>query len=210
VGSFGCNLRCPFCQNHEISQVGAGPAGSVRLTPQRLAELTRRYAAAGSIGLAFTYNEPLVGHEFVIDTARLVRQDGLCTVVVTNGTAEPDVLDMVLPYIDAFNIDLKSFSPAAYHKLGGDLPSVMAFIAKACRQSHVELTTLVVPGISDDSGQMDDEAAWIASLSPDIPLHITRYFPAWHQSDPPTSLALLQQLAAIAASHLHHVHIGNV
>ena len=148
VGSFGCNLNCPFCQNYEIAGAGEDfPSESV--TPHRLAELAEGLKTRGNIGLAYTYNEPLVGWEFVRDCAIEIRARGMKNVLVTNGTAEPEIQRELLPLIDAYNIDLKGFTEEWYKKLGGDLETVKRFIAAAAGAAHVELTTLIVPGEND-------------------------------------------------------------
>lgn len=213
VGSYGCNLRCPFCQNHEISMAREADADSLYMTPQHLTdmalELQRRNP--GNIGIAYTYNEPLIGWEYVRDTARLVQENGMVNVLVTNGTASPEVLETLLPYIDAMNIDLKGFRPDYYQMLGGDLDAVKAFIARAVKDCHVELTTLIVPGENDAPEEMAEEARWIASLSPEIPLHITRFFPRFHMADrDPTDVRRIYQLAETAKRHLKNVYVGNV
>ena len=211
AGSYGCNLRCPFCQNHSIADADAASCGPLRtVTPRELAALAEQTRARGNIGVAFTYNEPLTGWEYVLDTARLLRQAGLKTVLVTNGTAELPVLEALLPYVDAMNVDLKCFHAEGYRRLGGDLETVMRFIARAREGCHVELTTLAVPGLSDLAADMEREAAWIASLDPQIPLHVTRYFPRHHMAAPPTALPLLAELTAIARKHLRYVYTGNV
>ena len=132
VGSFGCNLRCPFCQNHEISwseQAKRYARSAESLRPEDLVELALETRPRGNIGIAFTYNEPLIGYEFVRDTAKLANANGLRNVMVTNGTAELTVLEELVPYIDAMNIDLKGFGGRYYGKvLGGDLRQVLTFI----------------------------------------------------------------------------------
>ena len=145
VGSFGCNLACPFCQNYEISMTGEPEAEYREISPEELDGLAREYKKYGNIGLAFTYNEPLVGYEFVRDTAKLVREHGMKNVLVTNGSAELEILEELLPYIDAMNIDLKGFTEAYYRKLGGDLETVKRFIRRSAEACHVELTTLILP-----------------------------------------------------------------
>lgn len=211
VGSFGCNLKCPFCQNHDISQVGQEVSGAEKLMPQELLELALSAESRdGSIGVAFTYNEPLAGFEYVRDSAILLKENGLCTAVVTNGCFEEEVLEMVLPYIDAFNIDLKGFSQNAYDVLGGNLKTVKSFIKNASKASHVEITSLIVPGINDSTSQMDEEARWIASVDPAIPLHINRYFPCYRYHEAATDISLLQELTGIAKRYLENVYVGNV
>ena len=210
VGSFGCNLACPFCQNYEISMADSGQAHWQEVTPEALAGLAQEYQSYGNIGVAFTYNEPLVGYEFVRDTARLVRERGMKNVLVTNGCAEPLVLEELLPYVDAMNIDLKGFTGEWYEKLGGDLETVKRFIARAAQDCHVELTTLIVPGENDSEEEMDREARWIASLDWEIPLHVTRFFPRYRMADKaPTPVERVYRLRNTAAQWLRYVYVGN-
>ena len=208
VGSFGCNLRCPFCQNDSISQHGEGGVPVERITPVQLADVALRLKdERGNIGVAYTYNEPLVGWEFVRDAAREVRARGLVNVIVSNGCAEAAVIDELAPLIDAANIDLKGPSQKYYDWLGGDFSAVCRTIQTLhARGCHVEVTTLVVPGKNDREEDMDAIAAFIASVSPEIPLHVTRFYPRFQMTDtPPTPAASIQRLAAVARRHLKHV-----
>ncbi len=222
AGSWGCNLRCPFCQNHDISwsaeaYVNAGRAESV--TPEELAAAAVRLQSRGNIGLAFTYNEPLIGWEFVRDTAKLIHAAGLKTVLVTNGTAELTVLEALAPFIDAMNIDLKGFTEDYYTRvLGGSLSMVKAFIARAAQSCHVELTTLIVPGENDSEEEMCALSAWVAGLKgadgggigAEIPLHISRFFPRFHMADrSPTDVRTVYRLAETARERLRYVYTGN-
>ena len=210
VGSFGCNLFCRFCHNHEISTAGQTEIGWQDVTPAQLARLASGYQNAGNIGVAFTYNEPLVGYEFVRDTACLVKQNGMKTVVVTNGSVELEILEEILPYIDAMNIDLKGFTEDYYRKLGGNLNTVKAFIERAAKDCHVELTTLIVPGENDSKEKMEQEAAWIASLSPEIPLHVSRFFPRYQMTDrQATEVRQVYRMKQIAEKYLKYVYTGN-
>lgn len=214
VGSYGCNLRCPFCQNHGISMADRGTLDVGQVSPRQLADMAltwKEQKKAGNIGVAYTYNEPLVGWEFVRDTARLVREYGMLNVLVTNGTASQKVLEELLPWTDAMNIDLKGFREEYYRKLGGDLETVKAFIAKAVESCHVELTTLIVPGENDSLEDMEAQAKWISGLCPAIPLHITRFFPRYHMWDrEATDVELLYRLAGTAGRYLEKVYVGNV
>lgn len=224
VGSFGCNLRCPFCQNYEISMASMqqsegnvilkGRADTVYVSCRELADKALEYRTSGNIGVAFTYNEPLVGWEYVRDTARLVRDAGMVNVMVTNGTASCEVLDELLPYIDAMNIDLKAFCRETYRELGGDLDTVKRFIVRAAEECHVELTTLIVPGMNDDVGEMEEEAGWIASVEDKagrkIPLHVTCFYPRYHMTDrQATDVRQVYRLAETAGRYLEHVFVGN-
>ena len=180
------------------------------VTPAQLARLASGYQNAGNIGVAFTYNEPLVGYEFVRDTACLVKQNGMKTVVVTNGSVELEILEEILPYIDAMNIDLKGFTEDYYRKLGGNLNTVKAFIERAAKDCHVELTTLIVPGENDSKEKMEQEAAWIASLSPEIPLHVSRFFPRYQMTDrQATEVRQVYRMKQIAEKYLKYVYTGN-
>ncbi len=211
AGSFGCNLACPFCQNASIAAAGEKDTVTERVPPESLAALSEKLSLRGNIGVAFTYNEPMVGFEYVRDTARLVRERHMKNVVVTNGSSSLEALEEVLPFIDAFNIDLKGFTPEYYKKLGGDLKTVQAFIRAAAGRSHVELTTLIVPGENDTPEEMQKLSAWVAGIDNAIPLHITRFFPHGRMRDrQPTDIGLMRRLAAIANEKLQTVLLGNV
>ena len=218
VGSFGCNLRCPFCQNYEISwsdQARAFARTAQALSPEELVDLALRTRSRGNIGIAFTYNEPLIGYEFVRDTARLAKAEELKNVMVTNGTAELAVLEALSPYIDAMNIDLKGFTDRYYSQvLGGDRQQVMAFIEAAVRTCHVELTTLIVPGENDGEEEMRELSQWVGRLrNPDggsIPLHISRFFPRFRmEGRRATDVKTVCRLADIARETLQYVYTGN-
>ena len=211
AGSFGCNMACPFCQNWQIAEARLGGIDTREISPQQLIETAVSLKPRGNIGVAFTYNEPMIGFEYVRDAAKLAKEKDLKTAAVTNGCVSQETLQEVLPYIDAFNIDLKCFTEAGYRRLGGDLSMVKAFIETAIASSHVELTTLIVPGLSDSEDEMRETAAWIASLSPDIPYHISRFFPHKHMlSTPPTDPNILHRLREIAKERLRFVYLGNV
>lgn len=209
VGSFGCNLNCPFCQNHEISMADANfPTRHV--TPEELAELAQELVPKKNIGVAFTYNEPFISYEFVRDTSNLLKAVGLKSVLVTNGTVAPAALKKILPLIDAMNIDLKGFSREIYSTLGGDFETVRRTIELAAQSCHVEVTTLIVPTMNDSPADMDAEATWLASLSKDIPLHISRFFPRYKVTHlPPTPVEKIYELVAVARRHLNFVYPGN-
>ena len=218
VGSYGCNLRCPFCQNHEISWSAAArqrAAAAETVAPAQLVDMALRAKAQGNIGLAFTYNEPLIGWEYVRDAAALAHEAGLLNVMVTNGTAQLPVLEALLAHIDAMNIDLKGFTARYYTDvLGGDLDMVKAFIARAAQACHVELTTLIVPGENDSPEEMRALTAWVAGLrdggGAEIPLHISRFFPRFHMTDrPATDVAAVYRLAEVARERLRYVYTGN-
>ena len=218
AGSFGCNLRCPFCQNYEISwsrQAMRYAEKAETLSPEELADLAEQLKARNNIGIAFTYNEPLIGYEFVRDTAKLVHERGMKNVLVTNGTAELAVLEELKPYVDAMNVDLKGFTDRYYGEvLGGDRKMVMDFIEAAAGFCHVELTTLIVPGENDSEEEMRELSAWVSRLrNPDgesIPLHVSRFFPRFHMQDRgATEVKTVYRLAEVARENLEYVYTGN-
>ncbi len=222
AGSFGCNLRCPFCQNHAISwsaEASAWADNARFVSPAELVENALRARHSGNIGLAFTYNEPLVGWEYVRDAARLSHEAGLLNVLVTNGTAALPVLEATGPYIDAMNIDLKGFTDEYYvNKLGGSLDMTKAFIARAVQLCHVELTTLIVPGENDTEDEMRKLTGWVSGLKDasghvigrGVPLHISRFFPRFRMTDrPATDVGLVYRLADVARECLSYVYTGN-
>ena len=222
VGSYGCNLRCPFCQNSDISwgeEIPSREKESKKITPEELVELALSTKSRDNIGIAFTYNEPLIGYEFVRDTARLSHEAGLLNVLVTNGTAELSVLKELETYIDAMNIDLKGFTENYYNKtLGGNLDMTKRFIEEAVKFCHVELTTLIVPGENDTEDEMRKISSWIRSLKDSsgneigqsIPLHISRFFPRFHMKEKEaTDVSLIYHLADVARENLDYVYTGN-
>ena len=209
-GSYGCNLFCPFCQNSDISR-SDGREFEEAVTPQQLADLAERYKVKGNIGIAFTYNEPRVCYEFIRDTAKLVKDKGMKNVLVSNGTAELPVLEEIIPYIDAMNIDLKSMSEKTYREvLGGDLNMTKAFIERAAKSCHIELTMLIVPDMNDTEEEMREASTWIAGISDEIPFHISRFFPRYKMNDRgPTDVTKIYALADIAREKLKYVYTGN-
>ena len=224
IGGYGCNLRCRFCQNYEISTAGRAGTGAEggkrarearglesgeRLAPEDIAKLAVQTVPKGNIGVAYTYNEPLIGYEFLRDCAELVRGEGLRNVVVTNGYINREPLEVLLPLIDAMNIDLKGFTEGFYKKVGGDLETVKKTIAMAREKCHVEVTTLVIPG--ENEGDIDGIAQWLAAIDPDMPLHLSRFFPRYLYSDrSPTPRDTILRLRDTAKAHLKNVFAGNM
>ena len=222
AGSYGCNLRCPFCQNYQISwseEAFRYAEKAEYISPEELADIAASYRSRGNIGVAFTYNEPLIGYEYIRDTARLVHEKGMVNVIVTNGTASLPVLRELAPFIDAMNIDLKGFTDRYYRDvLGGDRAMVMDFITEAAKDCHVELTTLIIPGENDTEDEMRAMTEWISGLTDrdgnvigaDIPLHISRFFPRFHMTDRnATDVSKVYHLADVAREKLRYVYTGN-
>ncbi len=206
VGSWGCNLRCCYCQNHHLSQEAG--EGCLR-APGDLVALAAR--APGNLGVAFTYNEPLIGFEYVRDCARLLRERGLRVVLVTNGFLNPEPLEELLPWVDAANVDLKSLDDGFYDALcSARLAPVLEGLRRFHRHTHLEVTKLLVTGHVDAVADAERVAEWIAAeLSPEVPLHLSRYFPRYRWSAPETSEAMLHQALERAGRHLHYVYAGN-
>ena len=213
-GSYGCNLRCPYCQNASISMAGPDNCPHRLITPEGLTDLAVDLSKQepGNIGVAFTYNEPTVCFEFIRDTSKLLHEAGLKSVVVTNGGLVRKYADELLPHVDALNIDLKGFSDEFYRYVKGEFDTVKEFIKAAVEHKcHVELTTLVIPTKNDDPEEMEREAEWIASISPDIPLHLSRFFPRYKVDDlPPTPAETIYRLKDIAEKKLKYVYTGNL
>lgn len=212
LGSYGCNMRCPFCQNASLACARQDTVQWWQSTPQDVVNTARSLEQKGNIGIAYTYNEPLIGYEFVRDTGRLAHGAGLVNVVVSNGMINPEPLSELTEVIDAANIDLKGFSDSFYRWAGGDFETVKHTITTLAHTPtcHLEVTTLIIPGINDDPTLMDEMASWLATLDPDIPYHITRFFPCHKLTDrEPTEVALIHQLVEIARGHLNHVYPGN-
>lgn len=210
VGSFGCNLRCPFCQNHEISMSGEKELETAELSPEALADKALELRLYGNIGVAYTYNEPLVGYEYVRDCASLVHERGMVNVLVTNGTIEEAPWRTLVPLIDAVNIDFKGFTPEWYQRLGGNLEAVKSSISLAAERCHVEVTTLLVPGENDSAEEVTALAQWLASVDRDIPLHLSRFFPRYRMMDKlSTPVERVYRLADVAREYLSFVYTGN-
>lgn len=207
IGSWGCNMTCPWCQNDSISR---GSASYREYSPEDVIRIAIDQKVNGNIGIAYTYNEALVAADFVIDTAKLAKKAGLNNVLVTNGMANSEIFDDVTSYMDAMNIDLKTIDTSKYRSIGGDYEAILRNIKSAAKKCHVELTTLIVPGFNDSADEMKFEAELIAGISDEIPLHISRFFPAGNlRHANPTSVELLYELRDIAAKSLKYVFTGN-
>ncbi|MCL2698806.1 MAG: AmmeMemoRadiSam system radical SAM enzyme [Defluviitaleaceae bacterium] len=206
VGSYGCNFRCGFCQNYHISFGSPETTDINDLTPEAICALAVKYRGQGNIGVAYTYNEPFMSYEFVYDCARSVKDQGLKNVLVTNGFVNPEPLEQILPFIDALNIDLKSFDAEFYNEIGGEIEAVKNTIKLAAKHAHVEVTTLIIPEKNDSPDEMDALAVWLAEISPEIPLHITRFRPMHKYSGHKTATAAhIAPLKAVAEKYLKHV-----
>ena len=205
AGFYGCNLSCPFCQNYHISTKTDFTAKIIE--PEEIAEIT---ASSDTIGLAYTYSEPLIHIEWIKETARLVRSRNLKNVLVTNGYINKEAGESILENIDALNIDLKSFNENFYkNELGGSVEPVKDFIKLAASKTHIEVTTLVIPGKNDSEKEIEMIASFIASINNSIPFHLSCYHPAYKYSVERTDPEKVIKLAAIASNYLEYVYVGN-
>jgi len=208
LGSWGCNLSCEFCQNWHIS--GDEVPGR-RLLPQEAADLAAREQGSGNIGLAYTYNEPMIWFEYVLDTSKLIRERGLRNVLVTNGEVEEEPLEELLPCIDAMNVDIKAMGDDFYRTVchgPSDVPR--RTVERAFGRCHVEVTNLLIPGENDSPDQVQALADWVAGISDRIPVHFSRYHPAHKMTKPPTPAESLERAYRIAREKLKYVYVGNI
>lgn len=212
IGSVGCNLKCKFCQNFEISQSNVDESPYLKsYTSEEIIQFAKH--EKNNIGIAYTYNEPIVSIEYVLETAKLAQENHLKNVLVSNGFINPKPLEKLMPYIDAFSIDLKGFTESYYKNM---CAANLADVLKAIKQikkagKHIELTNLVVTDVNDHESDFHDMLHWITSeLGKDTVLHISRYFPMFKFKNLPTSHSKLKILYLIAKQHLDHVYIGNI
>ncbi|HPE90679.1 MAG TPA: AmmeMemoRadiSam system radical SAM enzyme [Synergistales bacterium] len=207
LGTFGCNLFCPYCQNYHLSR-SKNHKGLSWTNPSDVLRLLQHHDAPS---VAFTYNEPTVWYEFVRDTSLLLKREKKGVVLVTNGYISRKPLEDLIHLVDAMNIDLKGFSDSTYSMLGGTLAPVLDTVRIAFERSvHVEITHLVVPGINDSIEEFRHLVRWIAGISESIPLHISRYFPDYRWALPPTPIPSIRVREEIASEFLENVYSGNL
>lgn len=205
VGTWGCNFACPFCQNWRISQENP----PVReMSPSQVVDVALKKNCRG---IAYTYSEPLIWYEFVKDTAELAGEQGLKNILVTNGYINQEPLKELLPLIDAANVDLKSAGDRFYQDYcQGQRKPVLESIKLMYNRIHLEITTLVITDLNDNSREMEELFAWIADeLGPEVPLHLSRYYPAYKLDKQQTSLSMMKYLYSRAAEYLQYVYLGN-
>ncbi|NLI90973.1 MAG: AmmeMemoRadiSam system radical SAM enzyme [Peptococcaceae bacterium] len=205
AGGYGCNLKCFYCQNHEISQkVEPGH----KVSPEQLARFSEEDE---SIGICFTYSEPLVWYEMIARTAPLVKKQGGKVLLVSNGIIEEKYLENLIPFLDAANIDIKGFTEEFYRKhTGGKLEWVLRTVEKLAPKVHTEITTLVIPTLNDSPDEIKGLASWLAKLDAPVAWHLSRYFPMYQCDIPPTEEKKLRELWGLAKDYLPYVYLGNM
>ncbi|MBI4733404.1 MAG: AmmeMemoRadiSam system radical SAM enzyme [Rubrobacteridae bacterium] len=221
IGGIGCNLRCPWCQNWSIAQPRDSFSGlsideitdrfTYTMEPEKVVELAKSYRQDNCIGVAFTYNEPFIWHEYVMEVAKLVKAEGMSNILVTNGYVMPEPLRDLLPYVDAMNIDIKGISEKFYRRLQGHIGPVLKTAETAKKYCHIEITNLIIPGLNDSKDDIKKLVDWIAgALGADTPLHFSRYFPTYKANEPSTGLDVLYMAEKIAREKLEFVYLGNI
>ncbi|RJQ33289.1 MAG: AmmeMemoRadiSam system radical SAM enzyme [Actinobacteria bacterium] len=222
IGALGCNLACPFCQNWSISQPKSYSTpenpeimieeGTSQTSAGEVVEEALNLKAQGNIGIAYTYNEPFMSYEFVLDCSKKAKEAGLVNVMVTNGMVNPKPLEELLPFIDAMNIDLKGIKQEVYDNLAGYLKPVLNTIKKAASLIHIELTNLIVPGLNDKEQDIAGLIDWIiANVGDKVPLHFCRYFPNYQYTQPPTPIKTLKLAEELALERgVKYVYLGNI
>jgi pyruvate formate lyase activating enzyme len=208
LGTYGCNMRCQFCQNYEISQnVCETKVYTIDDILNILSQIEN------NIGLAFTYNEPFMWYEFVIDVATKIKKvyPDKDIILVTNGYINQEPLVKLLPFIDAMNIDLKTYSDDTYHRLcGASLEPVLQTIKMASTRCHVEVTTLIVPEENDSLDEIKKIAKFLRDINPNIVLHLSRYFPRFQMDKAPTKKEMMEKALIEARKYLPYVYAGNL
>jgi pyruvate formate lyase activating enzyme len=207
IGTFGCSFRCPFCQNAEISQ---GRPHTREVTAEEVVKAAKAYS---SVGIAYTYNEPMIWMEFVKETAALARREGLKNVVVSNGYVNPKPLDDLMPDLDAANIDIKSIEESFYHKLcRAKLRPVLDACVRMRRAGiHVEVTNLIIPGENDSDENFSKLRDWVHdNLGADTPVHLSAYHPMYRFTAPPTPVDTMERAFEIVSRKLRYTYLGNV
>lgn len=205
IGSFGCNLHCTFCQNYEISMERPF---TIEMAPK---DIVKKAIDNGLPAIAYTYNEPTIFYEMMFDVANLARKNALKNVMVTNGFIEEEPLLNILDFLDAMNIDLKTYSDDMYKKLGAStVDKILRTVEIASARCHVEISLLIVPGISDDIVRMQGLFEDLSEINQDLTLHISRYFPMYKHNESPTDINIMKKIQDNALKYFNKVNLGNV
>jgi len=213
IGTLGCNFKCDFCQNYGISQFDESSNNQIfgrEITPEAIVKEAVRTECKS---IAYTYNEPVIFIEFVKDCAKLAHENKLKNIMVTNGYWSEESFDFIKNFVDAVNIDLKSFNEKFYNKLcSAKLKPVLETIKRCYKNKiHVEITTLIIPGENDSEEELEAIAKFISKIDKNIPWHISRFFPMYKMLNKPvTKIETLEKAYEIGKKYLNYVYIGNV
>ncbi len=221
IGAPGCNLACEFCQNWEISQLSKADITDAEKMEKHIMRISSRLTSSEAveraredncISIAYTYTEPFIWYEYVLETAKLAKNKGLKNVLVTNGFVQESPLKEILPYIDAMNIDVKAYDEKFYKKnCKGRLEPVLRTVEMS-HDAHVwlEVTNLIIPTLNDSPDEIKKLVDWLAAVDKNIPLHFSRYYPAYKLAIEPTPESTLERAKRIADEKLNYVYLGNV
>ncbi len=205
MGPNSCNFNCQFCQNYQSSQM---TVPTQKITPGKVLQLCKQHDLDA---VAYTYTEPITWFEFVLETSQLLKENNIKTVLVTNGFITQKPLQKLLPFIDAMNIDLKAMNEDFYRRLCmGRLKPVLKTIETAYKQTHIELTNLIITDENDSAEEIQKLVDFVAELDPDIPVHFSRYFPTYKMDNLPTPITKLELAKKIAQEKLSYIYLGNV
>lgn len=207
AGFFGCNFHCQFCQNYQISQIFGEDEKNKYVSPAELIELA---LTKGLRSIAYTYSEPVIHFEYIMECSKLAHKYGIKNVLVTNGFLNPEPAGELLSLIDGVNVDLKAFTQSFYSKLGGEIEPVKIFIKLAAEFTHLEVTTLIIPGENDSIKEIMNIANFLMAIDPNIPLHISSYYPTYKYEVLSTPKDTVLRLVEIASKHLNYVYPGNI
>lgn len=207
IGFYGCNFHCQFCQNYQISQDYAGKNDKKYLTPADIIKTVQKH---GLNSIAYTYSEPVIHFEYIMECAELAHKNGIKNVLVTNGFLNPEPSRELLTLMDGVNVDLKAFTQKFYNKLGGRIDPVKYFIKLAAELTHLEVTTLIIPGENDSSEEIMDIANFLSLIDSNIPLHISSYYPVYKYKISSTSKKTVLKLTEKASKVLNYVYPGNI
>lgn len=212
IANPGCNMKCRNCQNWSISQVAPEDAATTYYDPEVIVEKAKE---SGCRSIAYTYTEPIIWFEYVLDTARIARREGIFNILVTNGFITLEALNILAPLIDAANVDLKSFSDSFYRKNCGAMLEPVLEATKFMKKKGIflEITNLIIPGYNDNETETKQLARWIkGNLGPDTPLHFSRFYPHYRMTHvAPTPIRTLTRARRIAMEEgMYYVYVGNV
>lgn len=205
-GTFGCNMSCKFCQNFDISQ---NIPNYQNIMPEEIVNEAQRLSLEA---IAYTYNEPTVYYEMVIETAILAKKKGIANVLVSNGFINLKPLKKLMPYLDAANIDVKTYDKGLYRAIcSGELEPVLNTIKHLVKEKiHVELTCLLVPGLFEDLALVEVFFKGLRDIAGDAPLHLSRYFPRYLYKEPPTDIGKMLEIQYIAQKYFSYAKLGNI